>query len=328
MGPKCNVIFSILPIVFLAACVAPAAVTPTLAQPGATLSPQPSSRPASSPTQTESPKNTATSTSDTTEEIEPTIQDATLNAMETLDAVPDTACDATDSNDGKFLSPDGQWIALVCRLNTTTRATNTKVFRLDGTALWNVPFYETYGRFHEFQDGVMRIYHWSKDGNFAYLIPSFCCADAPQDIFFNYFQTGVGLYRLDLKSGKLNTVLPPETTSVFPGYAFSFSPSDKYLAYLGPKNLNEINVSTFKSGNIEKISLNKYDFCGNFKWSADSKKLAFICGIYETDEKTLYAYLWVNTTDWIFNLLTKKEGYPGEISEMRWTEENDLIVIP
>ena len=175
----------------------------------------------------------------------------------------------------------------------------------------------------------MQLYHWSKDGNFAYLIPSFCCVDVPQDIFFNGFQRGVGLYRLDLKTGKLAVVLPPSPTSVDAGYAFSFSLNDKYLAYLGLENLNEINVNTLKTGSVEKISLNKYDFCGRFTWSADSKKLAFICGLYENDDKQLYAYLWMDTADWVPNLLTKKEAtYPKNPPGMRWTEDNHLVVNP
>lgn len=306
MSRMCSMMLLVLPLL-LVACAAPATPTPKTILPAATFSPSPSLT--ARPTYTEIP------TPETTAELEPTIPAATVSAMQTLNAVSDTTCGATELEDDRLLSTDGQWVAIQCHLNsTTTRATNTKVFRLDGSASWDVSFYETYGRLHEWDDGDMQLYHWSKDGNFAYLLPSFCCVDVPQDIFFNGFRTGVGLYRLDLKTGKLATVLPPSPTSVVTGYAFSFSPTDKYLAYLGPNNLNEINVYTLKSGSVEKISLDKYDFCGQFQWSTDSSRLAFICVLYESEDKQTYAYLWMDTADWVPNLLTKKKQPTQKIS--------------
>ena len=316
----------VLPLLLLVACAAPVVATPMTLLPTVTF--LPSSSPL--PSQTARPTNTEIPTPKTTAELEPTIPAVIVSAMQTLNAVPDTTCGTAKSKDDSSLSSNGQWVAVQCRLSsTTTLEITTRVFRLDGSASWDVSFDETYGRFHGWNDGRMQLYHWSKDGNFAYLIPSFCCVDVPQNIFFNGFRTGVGLYRLDLQTGKLAVVLPPSPTSVVTGYAFSFSPNDKYLAYLGPNNLNEINVYTLKSGSVEKIGLNRYDFCGGFEWSADSKKLAFVCVLYESEDKQIYAYLWLDTADWVPNLLTKKEAaYPENAPGMRWTEDNHLIVNP
>lgn len=265
-----------------------------------------------------------------TDPPEPTIPVATVSAEQTLDAVSTNACDGRDpEQQTPSLSPDGEWAAFMCPIGAP-RITYTKVFRLDGAATWKVFFYETYGVFQTqddpegIHDGTMQLYHWSNDSQFAYFIPHFCCLDVPQSEYFNYFRKGAALYRLDLNSGKITTTLPPDLSSIFAGYTFSFSPNDKYLVYLNPGNHNEIALYTLKTGKTEKIHVSdKHWLYGGFVWSADSKELAFLADDSTSSEQRLYGYFTMNLSDLLPNLLVEKQ----EIYQLSWTEDNDLMLL-
>jgi WD40 repeat protein len=252
---------------------------------------------------------------------------ATVAPLETLDAASDSACGSARVYSDPSLSPNQHWIAIVCEPDPQKSDTYTKIFRADGTIVWEIPFYETYGHSIGFHDGAMGLYHWSNDGQFAYLTPHFCCADEPENIFFNGYMTANGLYRLDLGSGKLTTTLPPVTGDVFAGYAFSFSPNDKYLAYVSPEKLNEIRVYELKTGHIEKISLEKYDFCGKFVWAPDGKTLAFVAYRNTSQDKGIYAYYWMSVFDWLPNKVTENQATRWEETCcLRWTQEGNLMI--
>jgi hypothetical protein len=260
----------VLLLIFVVACETPATL---IATPTPLL-------PTTSPTQLETPQPTRTRKPTYTppplispEYSEPTIPPATISAEKTAKAASKNMCDEPSEYDIASLSPDEQWIALQCGASRKS-ADHTNVFRLDGTAFWKISFYETYGKLFEMQDGRMMLYHWSNDNQFAYFIPSFCCLDVPQSDFFNYFRISAALYRLDLTTGKVTTTLAPSTSDLTSGYAFAFSPNDKYLVYR--KNAYQLSIYALKTGEIENIDLKNKWLYGGFAWATDSNKLAFV----------------------------------------------------
>lgn len=264
-------------LVFLAACGAPATLTPS---PAVLLLPSstPTQTVGASPTETEIPALTVTFTLPAAPilTVVPTLTihpDATLSTIQTIEAVSATTCRKAELSERSPVSPDGKWAALQCGA-TSKRADYTEITRLDGTASWKISFYETYGKFVEIQDGKMKLYHWSNDSQFAYFIPYFCCADAPGDDYFNYFRISAALYRLDLTTGRITTTLAPDNADIFAGYAFAFSPNDKYLAYR--EHSDQLTLYTLKTGEMQKINLKDSWLYGGFAWSADSKKIAFV----------------------------------------------------
>jgi len=173
-------------------------------------------------------------------------------------------------------SPNKEWVIINCDPNPSKEKSITKVLRLDKTVSWEVSFYEIYGVHSGIEDGYIGSVHWSKDGNYVYLKPSFCCADAPGNIFFNYFGNSIGVYRLDLNTGELTTTLQP-TSNIFASYAASFSSRDKYLTYVHSSNSTDIHIQNIQTGELEKFSLNEeYSASGLFTWSPDDKKLVFV----------------------------------------------------
>ncbi len=201
----------------------------------------------------------------------PTVSSSLLTAQ-----VSWNICDGAEEPNYKAdLSPDGNWLAVKC--HDTTGFIGTKISRLDGTLSWQVSFYETYGKFQEMNDGDMQVVRWSKDGNYAYLVPYFCCADAPGNIFFNYFQHTLALYRLDLRSSKLTTTLQPFKGDVFSGYNTSLSPTDKYLTYIISNSPRDIHISNLQTGDAYTLTVDEpYIASGNFVWSQDGNKAIFV----------------------------------------------------
>ena len=184
----------------------------------------------------------------------------------------------------KDLSPNGEWLAVVCDPNDSLKFNGTKIVSLDGNIIWDVSFYDAYGVFqkNEFDPdgirrGTMSIVHWTNDGNYVYLRPIFCCVDAPEYVFFNYFNNALALYRLDLRSGKITPTLQPFNDNILAGYYVSFSPTDKYLAYVSSDSPRDVHLYNLKTGDVFSIVIDEqYVASGNFSWSQDSNQAVFV----------------------------------------------------
>lgn len=190
-------------------------------------------------------------------------------------------CDGADEpfykND---LSPDGNWLAVACSTSDFSKFSGARIIKLDGTVLWDVSYHDYYGIYQEdgfSSGGRFEVVHWSKDGYYVYLVPDFCCVDSPQDVFFNYFQNTLALYRLDLRTGKLTATLQPVKNDVFSGYYVSISPTDQYLTYIVSSNPRDVHVSNLQTGDTFTITIDKqYIASGRFSWSQDSNQAIFI----------------------------------------------------
>lgn len=174
-------------------------------------------------------------------------------------------------------SPNKDWAIINCDPNPSEQKSITKIIRLDKTASWEISFYEIYGVYADIGDGYISAIHWSNDGNYVYLRPSFCCVDAPENIFFNFFGNSIGVYRLNLFTGETTTSLRPSSESLVASYAVSFSSTERFLAYTHSSNVTEINIQNLQTGELKKIVLNsKFNASGMFSWSPDDKKLIVV----------------------------------------------------
>jgi hypothetical protein len=252
---------------------------------------------------------------------EPTIPAETLSVRATLAAAAVNTCEGAESPPviDWVRSPDGQWLAVICDPDHNDQ-TYTKVFRLDGTKAWQVPFYETYGITQQdkinpegIRSGAMLIVHWSADSQYLYLVPWVRRFDGNCMNFYS----GPALYRLELSNGNVTATLHP-TSSFWQAYNYSLSPNDRYLAYVSPLNGNIIHIFALATGEEKVITLSdQFINAGMFLWSPNMRKLAFAAGgpnwcdtgkftifVYDLENGNLKALpthnlLWLKPKEWV-----------------------------
>jgi WD40 repeat protein len=219
------------------------------------------------------------------------------------------------------LSPNKIWLAIECSSNSDLNSI-TKVYKLDGTQSWDVPFYETAGinlKSSSFPDGIkggfMRPFHWSKDGNYLYLAPHIYYIDGP----WGEFSNGLGLYRLDLITGKVSTTLSNSN-------AYSFSPNDKYLAYITYDG--HLEIWNLLTGEINGRGIGGSSSIGTgmIKWSPDSKLLTYIVAfdvIWNQNGKfVLYLY---DTQENTIRIILKPD--PRSCMNKEWLSDTKLLLV-
>jgi len=258
--------FLLVLAVFLTACAAPTPVpTASLPQPTATEATQ-----ALAPTATEIP--------------------ATATALPT--AIPATATpDARQQEQAALLplvepcnfsdqpivySPNNTWVIVNCLGETPDTGLTTKIARLDGSQQWSLSFNDTYLKPYRAGDANLSALlqqtfihvRWTKNEDFLYLAIQTAATDEP---FAGYD----GLYRLDLFTGKLRSVLKPAAAPFSATYAFQFSPSGTKLAYLNAsvQPLTMVILDTV-TGTEDKIVLDaRFSQGGSLLWSDNENQL-------------------------------------------------------
>jgi Tol biopolymer transport system component len=181
------------------------------------------------------------------------------------------ACDHSASrfNDWtRAFSPTGLWGAVICENDF-----RTIVYRLDGSRLWRLPPYRL-GTIPPSSADMLLPLHWSVDGKYLYLTVISCC----QPQVAAEFEDGAALLRFDLDNGTLVPVLDP-----FPqgdGYALSFSPGDRTLAYVPPGAITLVHLVDLATGEDDVLHLKEqYWDAGRFSWSPDGKQVVFTAGL-------------------------------------------------
>jgi hypothetical protein len=171
----------------------------------------------------------------------------------------------------QVLSPNGQWAATVCE----DKGLYTKVFRVDGSASWTLSPLNSEGvAVTENWEWYLMPYYWSRNGQYLYLTPIYWGAiDGPGYIFVD----GFGLFRLNLYDGRLDQWLKIKMPD---GYAFSFSPDEKWFLYSDPNLSKIIRVRNMISGEMDYLSFkDEYVDAGMFLWTKDSAKVLIVAGI-------------------------------------------------
>lgn len=197
---------------------------------------------------------------------------ATTSPVSTEDINWDICIDASESNFEREASPTGTRLVVTCD-SKTDEGTITQIEKMEKSIVWNMNFHETFGAKMGIKDGKMILSQWSQDERFVYLEPYFCCADLPQDYFFNYFQDSPALYRLDLISGKYDEILEPNPGNLLAGYSFEFSPNNRILASINSENLSEIHLLDLETNEFSTVQIDPPFLGGAISWSPDSKNL-------------------------------------------------------
>lgn len=150
----------------------------------------------------------------------------------------------------------------------------TKIINSDNSKTWNIS-YESLplpGNY-EFLSG----YAIDPIHNFLYLVPSnFFGRDGWCPVcFFGY---GSPLYRLNLSSGEITTILPYIENGYYVDSAIS--PDIHFLAYSDSRDGNHVYIKDLNNGSDQKIELEKvYVINGGFTWTPDGKNLILAAGI-------------------------------------------------
>lgn len=310
---KSKKVFVVLLIIFLVACNGQ---VPTAAPLFATPVANTAKETVLSQTPTMQPTNTSVPIFSQAAEI----PSATQTALPFLDQYLQVCEGAIHpSFQDNALSKNGEWLAIVCDLKFNNR-TSTKVFRLNGTQSWEVPFYETAGMYLKsesfpegFEGGVMEPFHWTKDGNYLYLAPQILYLDGPWLEFVN----GFGLYRLNLNTGRVSLTLRSNV--------YAFSPNDRYLASISSNgNLEILDLFT---GKITAKSIKPFSLgLGYLMWVPDSEKLTFIEALDllwdQNGQFTLYLYDFANNN---LGVLLTKDSRSCVVKE--WASKDEVLLI-
>lgn len=211
-----------------------------------------------------------------------TAQPLTQEAQSTLIVQFPGTC---GSIDGVSLSPDGNWLTDYCG--------EFHVLSRDGHKKIVIPN-EQLASADTHISNVFSLY-WSKDSQYLYFSPRFCCADTDASGSFG------ALYRLELQSGSWVKM----TTNAYFNY-YSFSPTGRRLLYIpsdqaGAGKPIKFDLIDLKSGQEQWFSLQSFEQAWVEAWSQDGKSLVITAqtgNLYQENEQ--YALFVVSLDDLSF----------------------------
>ena len=219
---------------------------------------------------------------------------------------------------GLGLSPNGEW-AVFFAVGVGNDG-GLYITRVDGEKQWkilnsDITGYDTNGV------GTVSVEHWSFDGKFLYLAPSFEVSGGYGWFWGNVHQ----LIRLDLRTGNL--------VDMKMNLAFSFSPNDRLIAYRGEDGVH-IHDITAQDEQVYPLPLDIIDY-GHIVWSPDSSQLIFVAAfedlsnerekgftvfmidlrdgtlkaVFENDKRYIYPSLWAEPNTILFDSLFEPQRY-------------------
>jgi hypothetical protein len=190
-------------------------------------------------------------------------------AQETLIAQYPHLCRTTYAP--REYSPDKLWLVEYCWSEDDQSPILTFSNR-DNNVLWKMVFRDYIQPGEFLPDGGLAVVHWPKDDSYVYFNSYVSGSGGECFVGGNVLNYGKGLFRLDLPSGNVTTILPLQEN--FTGYDFSFSPTDRRLIYDSrPLGLNILDIRT---GLLTPVfSASKYDGAGGYLWSPDGLQAAY-----------------------------------------------------
>jgi WD40 repeat protein len=166
-------------------------------------------------------------------------------------------------------SPNELWLAESCyspknqNLILTLSQKATQV-------LWKLTYKDYVPQMDFEPSGGLWIVRWSRDERYAYFFSDL--GGDGGECFYQSRDRGAGLFRLDLQSGWVTTILPPSND--FGWYGFSFSPTDRRLVYgIQARDLKILDIATGKTIDITS-GVNNYE-TGGYVWSSDGMQLVY-----------------------------------------------------
>ena len=166
-------------------------------------------------------------------------------------------------------SPDGLWLGELC-LSSEHKDLVLTFSNKKTQVMWNM-FYHDYIPDVDFADGGMRVVHWSSDSRYAYFYTTL--GGSVGECFYEGYDTGEGLFRLDLQTGQTKEMLPLfNENSVW--YGFSFSPTDRWLVY-GIRTLDLVIVDIITGESINVTHEKDFSQGGGYVWSPDGLRFVY-----------------------------------------------------
>jgi hypothetical protein len=142
--------------------------------------------------------------------------------------------------------------------------------------------------------GYTNLIHWELEEDFLYFAPM-AIVDGNRALPYN----SLALYRMDLTTGEVQTVLPPSGTNTAPHfYTLSISPTGRRLAYIFETSVfdpAEIIVLDLRTGEKKSIRPGAtYTEVGWFSWSADGMEMTY--SVYDRSINRAYYFTYDMTT--------------------------------
>ena len=168
-------------------------------------------------------------------------------------------------------SPDGSWMVEFC-YSEQDHSPILTISSKETNDLWKL-VYSNYIQHTDFlPDGGLGIVHWTLDGGYTYFA-SYTSGSGGECFVNGDPKTGVkGLFRLDLMTGQVTTLLPLQDS--FIGYSFSFSPTGRRLVY--DTHSAGLNILDIRTGNLIRVGHNtEFGSEGGYLWSPDGLKFMY-----------------------------------------------------
>ncbi len=216
-------------------------------------------------------------------------------------------------------SPEKLWMDEFC----FSEADESPILTLsnkDTQVLWKL-VYRDFIEHMESGNGL-GVVHWSPDQKYAYFA-SFPTRDYRGCyIGRNSQYFGEGLFRLDLQTGAVTTILPLQDN--FSSYDFSFSPTGRRLIYKTyPLDLTILDIKTGESVSVKSADKNQSG--GGYLWSSDGLTLVYSTVIYsEIFEPIAYSLRLVDAQSGSERILL--ESPENCFTAKSWSDNNLLTI--
>jgi hypothetical protein len=181
-------------------------------------------------------------------------------------------------------SPDDLWLEELCYSDEdqgpamTLSNSKTRHF-------WKLLYRDYIPKMEYPAEGGMSVAHWSNDRRFTYFY-SYSIGDGGE-CFYTGLDRGFGLFRLNLQTGQVTTILP--TNEEFWWYGFSVSPIDNYLVY--GERARDLKILDIESGKSMRVnSVNDFEEGGGFVWSPDGLKFVYSTVMYSSNHTGIENY--------------------------------------
>jgi len=213
-----------------------------------------------------------------------------------------------------MISSNGEWIvADECYLPDPTLVIMNK----SGKLHWEI-HYDDYSYLPDF--GYIYMQSWSNDNRYLYFSTAHIGSGGL--CFIGNDRGGFGLFRLDVQTGVITTLLP--LRSDFAQYTWSFSPTGRRFVY--EQANNAIGLWDLYTGDVNSIQLpNDINQIGGFLWSEDGLLFAYTAvGGMESEQGHYELYL----TDTAANStrVLMKSPITKCVRAFSWASKNLLII--
>ena len=195
-------------------------------------------------------------------------------AVQTLATQFPHTCDVdkVDYYFSRAISPNGLWMMETC-YNEIDNSPIMTITNRETQAVWKLLYVDYLPNPEILPDGGLSVIQWSNDGRYMYFNSVVYGSGGECFVGIINRQNGKGLFRLDLETGNITTVLPLRGP-LGGGYGFSFSPTDRRLVYeTYPQGLSILDLQTGQL--IDVDTSNEISVGGAYVWSPNGLQLVY-----------------------------------------------------